>query len=891
MKFMKKKVLGLVVSIAMVLSLFVLPVSVNAANEKVAKICDTEYATLEDAVKYVKNGETITLLDNVPNATGIAIQSGKNFTIDFAGYTYTLVGPGAGSFGTETNGFQLLQGSNITFKNGTIRIAKDARNIKRIIQNYSNLTLEDMQIYSENQKDNEDYTLSINNGNVIFKGNTSIITTSSDIIAFDICKFSSYPSAHVTFDESYTGKITGKIVYDSPDANTHSLTIKGDGHFAGIDKLEKAAANPNINVYGGTYNDTDALKYLQSGGQITVDLNSDVKDDLVVPKNTTVTLNLNGYTISNISNHTINNKGTLDINGEGIIDNVTHQKAAINNELGATATLNGGTYTRSKENGSNSADNGVNPYYNIVNHGTMTINENVVVKQDGQFSSLLENGWYSGSQNTSGTPSVLTINGGTFSGGLNTIKNDDYGQLTINNGTFENVSQAALLNWNIATVNGGTFTSDNSNVILNGRLDDTMDQGILTITGGKFVAAQDKDVIAKMGDGNADSLNRIEITGGTYSSDVSQYVDSHYQVHYVDGEYIIAPMTTKITLSSAQENIHVGDSLTLKATVEPTDSLDAVTWSSSDNTVATVDANGKVTAIGAGKATITAKAGNQTATCEVTVYEVESDVEAPVIDTSKPVDEVTVGINDEESQENISDTLTSIVDDIANGKEVTSVNQETTENIKQAIDDGKVVSTEVQVKPVETSQVDVQDKKVIEDYIDEKTNIAQYIDISVVIKADNEVIGEVNELNKEVTFTVAIPEDLMKEGRTFYVIRVHDGKAEKLDTVENEDGTLTFKTDKFSTYALAYEDAQESITTPITPVQPAQPGQSQDDVKGETVVTPDNNQQVTNTQNTQETTKEPKTGDTSNIALYGAMALISLGLVGAIVLKKKVSKK
>ena len=103
------------------------------------------------------------------------------------------------------------------------------------------------------------------------------------------------------------------------------------------------------------------------------------------------------------------------------------------------------------------------------------------------------------------------------------------------------------------------------------------------------------------------------------------------------------------------------------------------------------------------------------------------------------------------------------------------------------------------------------------------------------------------------------------------VIRVHDGKAEKLETDENEDGTLTFKTDKFSTYALAYEDVQKS---------PPIPG-----------FTPDNNQQVTNTQNTQETAKKPKTGDTSNIALYGAMALISLGLVGAIVLKKKVSEK
>jgi putative LPXTG-motif protein cell wall anchor domain protein len=202
-----------------------------------------------------------------------------------------------------------------------------------------------------------------------------------------------------------------------------------------------------------------------------------------------------------------------------------------------------------------------------------------------------------------------------------------------------------------------------------------------------------------------------------------------------------------------------------------------------------------------------------------------------------------------------------------------------------------VISTEVQVTPVKETEVSAQDKKVLEDHIDENVNIAQYLDINILVKAEDQVIGEVNELDKEVTFTVAIPEDLMKEGRTFYVIRVHDGKAEKLETVENEDGTLTFKTDKFSTYALAYEDAQESITTPITPVQPAQPGQSQDDVKGETVVTPDNNQQVTNTQNTQETAKEPKTGDTSNIALYGAMALISLGLVGAIVLKKKVSEK
>ena len=101
---------------------------------------------------------------------------------------------------------------------------------------------------------------------------------------------------------------------------------------------------------------------------------------------------------------------------------------------------------------------------------------------------MIENGWYNGSQNTGKENSVLTINGGTFSGGLNTIKNDDYGELVINDGTFTSMSQAAFLNWNVATVNGGTFDAAGASngVILNGYIDGTMDQGKLTINGGTF---------------------------------------------------------------------------------------------------------------------------------------------------------------------------------------------------------------------------------------------------------------------------------------------------------------------------------------------------------------------------------------------------------------------
>lgn len=101
---------------------------------------------------------------------------------------------------------------------------------------------------------------------------------------------------------------------------------------------------------------------------------------------------------------------------DGTVDNVTHARAAIQNEPGGNVVLNGGAYTRSKENGQNAEASGGNSYYNIVNHGTMEINSGVSVTQKGQFSSMIENGWYNGSQNTGKENSVLTINGGTFSG-------------------------------------------------------------------------------------------------------------------------------------------------------------------------------------------------------------------------------------------------------------------------------------------------------------------------------------------------------------------------------------------------------------------------------------------------------------------------------------------
>ena len=349
----------------------------------------------------------------------------------------------------------------------------------------------------------------------------------------------SYPAATANIN-IYGGDFTGKI--DIADKEEVHVEITG-GTFADTGLTKEAfsayTAEGTVVTEGpdGTFtvkelDETNGVaevggKYYASlqkavdnaGKGETVTLLQDTAEDIVIPEGAELTLNLNGKTLTNHEDHTITNKGTLTITGGGTVDNVTHARAAIQNEPGGNVVLNGGAYTRSKENGQNAEASGGNSYYNIVNHGTMEINSGVSVTQNGQFSSMIENGWYNGSQNTGGKNSVLTINGGTFSGGLNTIKNDDYGELVINDGTFTSMSQAAFLNWNVATVNGGTFDAAGASngVILNGYIDGTMDQGKLTINGGTFNAGE-KTVITTMG-GRTHSGD-IEITGGTLNGSV-----------------------------------------------------------------------------------------------------------------------------------------------------------------------------------------------------------------------------------------------------------------------------------------------------------------------------------------------------------------------------------
>jgi len=381
--------------------------------------------------------------------------------------------------------------------------------------------------------------------------------------------------------------------------------------------------------------------------ETTIKLAADITGDVVVPENANITIDLNGKKITNSVGHTIMNNGTLTIKGEGTVDNITHGKAALYNK--GTVTLNGGTFDRTKENGQSDSSSGGNSYYTIKNVGNMTINEGVNVLtaegngELGRFSSLVANGYYNGTtyDNDKGVDNpTLIINNGTFSGGLNTIKNDDRAELTINNGTFKNFYQATVQNHNIATINGGTYkaASDASSTgketygVYNCGCGANFDLGTLTVTGGIFEGADyaiadvsSQSAIVNISGGcfsgakgaivkGTNSNATISISGGTFSDKpANAYVAEGYKAIQVKGDKYV--VTNKIALDKTSTRIRRGYTDTLKAIVEANgktyEVADPITWASDKEAVATVE-NGVVTGVDYGSATITATLGGVT---------------------------------------------------------------------------------------------------------------------------------------------------------------------------------------------------------------------------------------------------------------------------------------
>ena len=362
--------------------------------------------------------------------------------------------------------------------------------------------------------------------------------------------------------------------------------------------VEKLGESNAVAKVGDTYYKTLA-DAVTAADNATVTLLKDVTANVTIPADKTITLNLNGMTLTNVDDHTILNNGNLTITGTGRVDNISHAKGALYNK--GTVVINGGTFDRSRENGMNKGESGQNSWYTIKNVGTMTINDGATVQTAGnnaalgKFSSLVSNGYFNTNDyntNKGLEQPILTIDGGTFRGGLNTIKNDDRARLTINGGTFSNYYQAVVQNHNIAEITGGTFTAaSDANTetygIYNCGCGADIDLGTLTVSGGTFTGAtyavaevSSQNAIVNISGGQfagtkaaiikrSTSNATIAISGGSFSQPVKKdYLDSslNAELKRASGE---TPYSYYTSMNDALAAAKPGDTVTdLKATTE-----------------------------------------------------------------------------------------------------------------------------------------------------------------------------------------------------------------------------------------------------------------------------------------------------------------------------------
>lgn len=400
-------------------------------------------------------------------------------------------------------------------------------------------------------------------------GSATISVSGGSFINFDPANCQAEGIATNFCADGYTTTNSGETIYTVGTGTNNSV----------------ANAGANYNTLQSAINSVEA----NSSSTQTVTLLKDVvAEDITIPSDKTVTLNLNGKKLTNVSSNTITNNGTLTITGEGTVDNVTHAKAAVWNNVGGTVIIDGGAYTRSAEASTSATNSGNNSYYVIDNYGTLTINKGTFKFSDtnaGAFSSLIHNGWYDGSKNTSGQNAVMTINDGNFTqgtGGKITVKNDDYGELEIKGGVFTQPQSNyyCVYNYNIAKISGGTINGYVGNKYANA----TCDKGLLEISNEAVIngdiqsgtaasqeSSSEKNLIKITGNAKvagaitSADVKYVTVSGGYFTTDPTAYVASGYAAKSSDksgytymvgqktnNDVIVKPATANPTVDSSK---------------------------------------------------------------------------------------------------------------------------------------------------------------------------------------------------------------------------------------------------------------------------------------------------------------------------------------------------
>ena len=551
---MRRKFLSVVLCVCMMLTMAPFAFAAEGEDSEtpesvVAKIGDQGYSTLQAAIEAATNTQTITLLSDIDLARTISV-SNKTITLNLDGHKLYNTADLWDLPAKKDHNWSLISvrgTGNLTITgNGTLQ-AKENDCYAVDVQDGSTLTIENGTLVGNI------HAVYVQEGTAYIKGGTYRVQQK-------------YPQ---------TGKEDEFVLnlYDTNRSNgTAKMTVTG-GTFANFNPANCQAEGANTNFCAEGYSTKQedenytvmgpvaaigehnyatlsaAVDAVEAADNKTVTLLKDVTEDLVIPADKTVTLDLNGKKLTNVSSNTITNNGTLTITGTGTVDNVTHQKAALYNK--GTATVEGGTYTRSAEASTSATNSGNNSYYVIDNYGTLTINKGTFKFSDtheGAFSSLIHNGWYDGSKNTSGQNAVMTINDGNFTqgtGGKITVKNDDYGELEIKGGVFTQPQSNyyCVYNYNIAKISGGTINGYVGNEYANA----TCDKGLLEISNKAVInggiqsrteasqpSSNDQNLIkitdnAKVaGAITSADAKYVTVSGGYFTTDPTSYLATNY---------------------------------------------------------------------------------------------------------------------------------------------------------------------------------------------------------------------------------------------------------------------------------------------------------------------------------------------------------------------------
>ena len=179
--------------------------------------------------------------------------------------------------------------------------------------------------------------------------------------------------------------------------------------------------------------------------------------------------------------------------------------------------------------------------------------------------------------------------------------------------------------------------------------------------------------------------------------------------------------------------------------------------------------------------------------------------------------------------------------------------------------------------------------------------IGQYLDISLLKYMTVNGIQQADALpttKDALTITVGVPDALINTNsaviRTYYIVRNHEGTITVLDAAfDAANKTLTFKTDRFSDYAIAYKDTAvpSSGSNPGSNSGSSNSSNDSETKKNEVAPTPTPTQTPANTAKPSTITATPQTGDTSNPTLYVVLLVASLlGLAVVFVCKKRNDK-